>query len=72
MKLNEIKCVTVIAPYHNAEIQAIIKRGKEKKKPLCLCVCVNHYNQHMNEWCRKILSFLCSYMGKIEDGNWII
>jgi TPP-dependent indolepyruvate ferredoxin oxidoreductase alpha subunit len=45
VRLNEIKCVTVISTYHNAEIQAIIKRGKEKKKPLCIyiyiymCVC---------------------------------
>jgi len=31
-----------------------------------------YHNQRMNEWYRKILSFLCSYMGKIEDGNWMI
>jgi hypothetical protein len=31
-----------------------------------------HHNQQRNEWYRKILSFLSSYMGKIEDGNWII
>jgi hypothetical protein len=26
--------MTIISAYHNAEIQAVIKRGNEKKKPL--------------------------------------
>jgi hypothetical protein len=37
------KDVTLISTYHAAEVQKVVKRGKEKQTP----VCVIHYNQHM-------------------------
>jgi hypothetical protein len=36
------KDVTLISTYHAAEVQKVVKRGKEKQKP----VCVIHYIQH--------------------------
>jgi hypothetical protein len=50
--------VTLISTYHTAEIQTVIKRGEEKQT--CMYVCVIHYNQHRNEWCRKLFRRLCN------------
>jgi len=43
LRWRDKKDVTMISTYHGAEFQSVVKRGKEKQKPLC----VIHYNQHM-------------------------
>jgi hypothetical protein len=35
----------MISVYDAAEVQTVVKKGKEKRKPLC--VCVMHYNHQM-------------------------
>lgn len=43
------KHVTMILSYHAAEVQVVVKRGKEKQKPKCLI----HYNQHIGSVDKK-------------------
>jgi len=43
LRWSDKKHVTMTSTYHVAEVQRVVKRSKEKQKPVCLI----HYNQHM-------------------------
>jgi hypothetical protein len=44
LRRSDKKHVTITSMYHVAEVQRVVKRSKEKQKP----VCVIHYNQNMS------------------------